>query len=236
MRLSPDEMIFWEYGFVKLNLTIVTTWALMLLMVLGAWAITRGLKSNIKTTRWQSVLEMLIIMIRDQIKEVGLKDPEKYIGFIGTLFLFIATSNLLSIIPWYEPPTGSLSTTVALAISVFIAVPVFGIAEGGLKGYLKSYLQPNFIMLPFNIISEISRTLALAVRLFGNIMSGGLIVSVLLSIAPFFFPIIMSALGLLTGMIQAYIFAILAGVYITAATQDAKVKKVQANAPRSGNN
>lgn len=222
MRISPDQMVFWEYGFVNINLTVVTTWALMLLLALGAWLITRNLKSEIKTSRWQNILEMLVIMIRDQIKEVGLKQPEKYMGFIGTLFLFIAVSNLLTIVPFYEAPTGSLSTTAALAISVFIAVPVFGIAGGGLKGYLRSYLQPNFIMLPFNIISEISRTLALAVRLFGNIMSGGLIATVLISIVPFFFPMIMSALGLLTGMIQAYIFAILATVYIAAATQDGK--------------
>ncbi|MDT7829869.1 F0F1 ATP synthase subunit A [Pricia sp. S334] len=225
MRLSPDDMIYWEYGFINLNLTIVTTWALMLLLAVGTWAITRNLKSDIKATRWQSILEMLILMIQNQIKEVGLNRPRKYMGFIGTLFLFIAVSNLLTIVPWYEPPTASLSTTAALAICVFIAVPIFGIAEGGLRGYLKSYLQPNFIMLPFNIISELSRTLALAVRLFGNIMSGGLIVSVLLSIVPFFFPVIMSALGLLTGMIQAYIFAILATVYITAATQDAQEQK-----------
>lgn len=233
MRISPDQMIFWEYGFITLNLTIVTTWILMILLVTAAWLITRNLKSEIKTTRWQNVLEMLIILIRDQIKEVGLKKPEKYMGFIGTLFVFIAVSNLLTIIPWYEAPTASLSTTAALAISVFIAVPVFGISEGGIKGYLRSYLQPNFIMLPFNIISEVSRTLALAVRLFGNLMSGGLIASVLLSIAPFFFPIIMSALGLLTGMIQAYIFAILATVYIAAATRDAKVKRssVSGNEP-----
>lgn len=222
MRISPDQMVFWEYGFININLTIVTTWVLMLLLALGAWLITRNLKSEIKTSRWQNVLEMLVIMIRDQIKEVGLKRSEKYIGFIGTLFLFIAVSNLLTIVPWYEAPTGSLSTTAALAISVFIAVPVFGIADGGLKGYLRSYLQPNFILLPFNIISEISRTLALAVRLFGNIMSGGLIATVLISIVPFFFPMIMSALGLLTGMIQAYIFAILATVYIAAATQEEK--------------
>lgn len=225
MRISSDQKVFWEYGFINLNLTIVTTWVLMVLLVVGAWLITRNLKTDIKRSRWQNILEMLILMIRDQIKEVGLNKPEKYMGFIGTLFLFIATSNLLTIVPWYEAPTGSLSTTTALAISVFIAVPVFGIAEGGLKGYLRSYLQPNFIMLPFNIISEVSRTLALAVRLFGNIMSGGLIATVLISIVPFFFPMIMSALGLLTGMIQAYIFAILATVYIAAATQDAQRKE-----------
>lgn len=225
MRVSPDQMVFWEYGFININLTIVTTWALMLLLVFGAWLITRKLKSDIETSRWQNVLEMLVLMIRNQIKEVGLSKPDKYMGFIGTLFLFIAVSNLLIILPWYEAPTGSLSTTAALAISVFIAVPFFGIAEGGLKRYLHSYLQPNFIMLPFNIISELSRTLALAVRLFGNIMSGALIATVLLSIVPFFFPMIMSALGILTGMIQAYIFAILATVYIAAATQDTQRKK-----------
>ncbi len=225
MRISPDQMVFWEYGFININLTIVTTWALMFLLVFGAWLITRKLKSDIETSRWQNVLEMLVLMIRNQIKEVGLSKPDKYMGFIGTLFLFIAVSNLLIILPWYEAPTGSLSTTAALAISVFIAVPFFGIAEGGLKRYLHSYLQPNIIMLPFNIISEISRTLALAVRLFGNIMSGALIATVLISIVPLFFPMVMSALGMLTGMIQAYIFAILATVYIAAATQDNQRKK-----------
>ncbi|MFA5668335.1 MAG: F0F1 ATP synthase subunit A [Balneolaceae bacterium] len=225
MRLSPDQLIFWEYGFININLTIVITWLLMALLAGGSWIITRKLDSEIKTTRWQSILEMLVLLMRDQIKEVGLKQPRKYMPFIATLFIFIVVANLLSIIPWYEPPTASLSTTTALALCVFISVPFFGIAEDGLRGYLRSYLQPNFIMLPFNIISEVSRTLALAVRLFGNMMSGGLIVTVLLSIAPFFFPIIMSALGMLTGVIQAYIFAILATVYITAATQDAQQKK-----------
>ncbi len=224
MRLSPDEVIFWEYGFFHLNLTIVTTWVLILLLVIGARLITRNLKTDIKISRWQNILEMLVIVMKEQIAEVGLKEPKKYIGFIGTMFLFIVVANLLTIVPWYYPPTASLSTTVALAICVFIAVPAFAIAENGIGGYFRTYLRPSFIMLPFNIISEVSRTLALAVRLFGNIMSGGLIVSVLLSIAPFFFPIIMSALGMLTGMIQAYIFAILASVYIAAATQDTQQK------------
>lgn len=227
MRLSPDEVIFWEYGFIHLNLTIVTTWVLILLLVIGASLITRHLKSDIKISRWQNILEVLVIAMNQQISEVGLKQPRKYIGFIGTMFLFIVVANLLAIVPWYYPPTASLSTTVALAICVFIAVPVFAIAENGIGGYLRSYIRPSIIMLPFNIISEISRTMALAVRLFGNIMSGGLIVSVLLSIAPFFFPIIMSALGMLTGMIQAYIFAILATVYIAAASQDTHQKTKQ---------
>nr|WP_246046657.1 F0F1 ATP synthase subunit A [Chlorobaculum thiosulfatiphilum] len=139
--------------------------------------------------------------------------------YIATLFLFIATSNLCTIIPGYEPPTGSLSTTAALALSVFIAVPLFGIAGSGLKGYLKSYIDPTPIMLPFNIIGDFTRTMALAVRLFGNMMSGDMILVILLTISPLIFPVLMSILGLLTGMVQAYIFSILATVYIAAATR-----------------
>jgi len=225
MKLSPDETIFWQHGFITINLTIVTTWAIMLVMVIAAVLITRKLKTGIRISRWQCILEMLVTTINNQIEEIGLKNPSKYIGFIGTLFLFIVTANILIILPWYEPPTGSLSTTAALAISVFLAVPFFGIEKSGMLGYLKSYLKPTPIMLPFNLISEITRTLALAVRLFGNIMSGGMIVAILLSITPFIFPIVMKALGLLTGMVQAYIFSILATVYIAAAVQDAYNKK-----------
>ncbi len=222
MRLSPDEKVFWQHGFITINLTLVTTWVLMGILVIGSKLITRRLKTGIQISRWQGILEMLVTGMNDQIKEVGLKEPKKFVSFIGTIFLFIALANLATILPGYEPPTASLSTTSALAICVFLAVPFYGIAEGGVRSYLRSYLQPTFIMLPFNIISEISRTIALAVRLFGNMMSGGLIISILLTITPFFFPIIMSGLGLLTGMVQAYIFSILATVYITAATEDGK--------------
>src|SRR3984885_14298801 len=172
MRLSPDESIFWQCGFVTLNSTIVTTWALMLGMIGGAMLITRKLKTEGDISRWQGLLEIVVTTIQQQIQEVGLDRPRKYLSYIGTLFLFIAVSNLCAIIPWYKPPTGSLSTTSALAISVFVAVLLFGIAEQGLGGYLKSYLKPTLIMLPFNIISELSRTFALSIRLFGNIMSG----------------------------------------------------------------
>ena len=219
MRLTPDELVFWRYGFLELNSTIVTTWALMLVMTVGAKLITRKLATEGYISRWQGFLEIVVTTIQEQIKDVGLHHPEKYRGFIGTLFLFIAVSNLCAIIPGYVPPTGSLSTTSALALSVFVAVPFFGIEEQGLGGYLKSYLKPTFIMLPFNIISELSRTLALAVRLFGNIMSGTMIVGILLTITPLIFPIFMNLLGLLTGMVQAYIFSILATVYIAAATR-----------------
>jgi len=217
MKLSPDETIYWQYDFVVINATLVWTWVVMLLLVSVSVLVTRNLKTDLKISRWQCVLEMIVTNINQQIKEVGLQHPEKYIGFIGTLFLFIATANLLSIVPFYLAPTGSLSTTAALALSVLIAVPFFGIQQTGFGSYLKTYLKPTVFMLPLNIISEASRTLALAVRLFGNIMSGGVIISILLSITPFIFPIIMNALGMLTGIIQAYIFTILATVYISAA-------------------
>lgn len=224
MDLSPDQTIFWEYGFITINLTLVTTWGVMLVLIVSSWLVTRKLKTDIQISRWQCFLEMIVTGINTQIEEVGLSKPERYIGFIGTLFLFIFVSNIGIILPGYSPPTGSLSTTAALALSVFLAVPFFGISKSGFGGYLKSYLQPTWIMLPFNIIGEVSRTLALAVRLFGNIMSGGMIVAILLSISPFIFPIIMNMLGLLTGTVQAYIFSILATVYIAAAIRNSKEK------------
>jgi len=222
MRLSPDQMIFWQHGFLKLNGTIVFTWALMFVLVVGSTLITRKLSTGLDRSRWQNLLEIVVTGIEKQIADVGLRHPEKYLGFLGTLFLFVASAAFCTIIPGYEPPTASLSTTAALALSVLVAVPLFGIEEQGLRGYLKSYIEPTFIMLPFNIISELSRTLALAVRLFGNMMSGAMIVGILLTITPFIFPIVMTALGLLTGMVQAYIFSILAAVYIAAATRGPK--------------
>jgi F-type H+-transporting ATPase subunit a len=224
MRLSTDEMIFWQHGFIKLNATIVFTWGLMLVLAVGSKLITRKLSTGLEHSRWQSLLEIVVTGIAKQIEEVGIRDPRNYIGFLGTLFLFVATASLGTVIPGYEPPTGSLSTTTALALCVFVAVPFFGIEQQGMGNYLESYVKPTFIMLPFNIISELSRTLALAVRLFGNMMSGAIIIGILLTITPFLFPIVMTALGLLTGMVQAYIFSILAAVYIAAATRVRKPK------------
>ncbi len=219
MHLSPDEIIFWQFGFLKLNATIVYTWGLMVVLAVGSILVTRKLSKGLQRSRWQNLLEIVITGIVKQIEEVGMSQPEKYLSFLGTLFLFVAMASLFTIVPGYEPPTGSLSTTAALAICVFVAVPLFGIEQSGLGDYLQAYLKPTVIMLPFNIISEVSRTLALAVRLFGNMMSGTMILAILLTITPFIFPIAMSALGLLTGMVQAYIFSILATVYIAAATR-----------------
>jgi F-type H+-transporting ATPase subunit a len=224
MRLSPDQLIFWQHGFLKLNATIVFTWGLMLLLAAGSKLITRKLSTDLTSSRWQNLLEIVVTAIEKQIEEVGLNPARKYVGFLGTLFLFVATSSLCTIIPGYQPPTSSLSTTTALALCVFVAVPLFGIEDQGIGGYLRAYAKPTVIMLPFNIISELSRTLALAVRLFGNMMSGAMIIGILLTITPFIFPIFMTMLGLLTGMVQAYIFSILAAVYIAAATRSRQPK------------
>lgn len=219
MHLSPDEVIYWQHGPVKLNATIITTWGLMATLTLGSWIITRRLTTGIHISRWQSMIEVIVSGIEHQIQEIGLQQARRYIGFVGTLFLFIGFANLCTILPGYEPPTGSLSTTAALAIAVFLAVPVYSIAYTGLGSYLRTYVHPTPLLLPFNIVSELSRTLALAVRLFGNIMSGSTILAILLSIAPFVFPVLMSLLGLLAGTVQAYIFSVLATVYIAAATR-----------------
>jgi F-type H+-transporting ATPase subunit a len=225
VRLTPDTWIFWQYGFIKLNATIVFTWVLMAVLVLGAALITRKLATGHERSRWQNLLEIVVTAILAQVEDVGLKQPRRYLGFLGTLFLFVAAAALATVVPGYEPPTASLSTTAALALCVLVAVPLFGISGQGLLIYLKSYVEPTPVMLPFNLISEVSRTLALAVRLFGNMMSGAMIIAILLTITPFVFPIVMTVLGLLTGMVQAYIFTILAAVYIAAATTSPKSSK-----------
>jgi F-type H+-transporting ATPase subunit a len=217
MQLSPDDHIFWQYGFVKLNATIVFSWALMIVLAAGSKIITGRLSKGLQRSRWQNLLEIVVVAMENQIAEVGLREPRRFLGFIGTLFIFVAFASLCTIIPGFKPPTSSLSTTVALALCVFVAVPLFGIEDQGVRGYLKSYLEPTAIMLPFNIIGEISRTLALSVRLFGNMMSGEMIIGILLTITPYIFPLVMTLLGLLTGMVQAYIFSVLATVYIAAA-------------------
>jgi F-type H+-transporting ATPase subunit a len=219
MRLTPDELVIVDWGVVPLNATIVFTWLVMAILVGVARIVTLRLTDAERPSRWQNLLEVLVTGMRDQIRQVSQQEPGRYLPFIGTLFLFIATSNALGVVPGSAPPTGSLSTTTALALCVLIAVPLYGIAEQGFVGYLRTYLQPTFLMLPFNILGEISRTVALAVRLYGNVMSGTVLAALLISIIPFFFPVLMQLLGLLTGLIQAYIFAVLAMVYIAAAAR-----------------
>lgn len=220
MNLTPDQTILFELWGWGINATIFYTWVVMAILTVVSMLITRNLRADVSPDRWRTVLEVIVQGIQGQIEEVA-PGPSRYLlYYAGTLFLFIVLSNLLLVVPGFEPPTASLSTTTALAISVLIAVPLFGISSRGLGGYLKTYLEPSFIMLPFNIISEFSRGISLAIRLYGNIMSGAVIAAILLGVAPFFFPVVMDVLGLLTGMIQAYIFAILATVYISSAVAE----------------
>lgn len=215
-KITPDQVIYFEYGWFKINATLVFTWALMALICITAWLITRNLSAKARISRGQHLLELFVEFIRAQVEEVLSGQTRQLVPFIGTLFLFLVLANGLTIVPGYLPPTASLSTTAALAICVFAAVPLYGIMHAGVGGYLKHYIEPSPLMLPFHLIGELSRTLALAVRLFGNIMSGLKIVGILIAIAPLVFPVIMQAFGLLTGVIQAYIFAVLALVYISS--------------------
>ena len=220
MQMTPDEVIVFSAWGLKLNSTIVNTWIVMALLVGVSMVVTRNLRADVPPDRWRTALEVIVKTIQGQIEEITQKSARHVMYFAGSLFLFIALSNLMLVIPGFSPPTSSLSTTVALALSVLVAVPLFGIASNGLGRYLKAYIEPSVVMLPFNIIGEFSRGISLAIRLYGNVMSGGVIAAILLGVAPFFFPVVMDMLGLLTGLIQAYIFAILATVYISSATAD----------------
>lgn len=226
-QISPDQVIIWSWGFITLNVTILYTWLVMAILVAGSWLITRNLSSEKNVSRWQHFLEVIISVVRGEISEMTKRGADNFVPLIGTLFLFICTSNILVIVPGFVAPTSSITTTAALACCVFIAVPYYGISRNGILHYLKEYFQPNFIFFPFHVMGELSRTLALTVRLFGNIMSHEKVIGILLAVTPFLFPIVMQALGLLIGIIQAYIFAILSMVYIASALGSEEAKHTQ---------
>jgi F-type H+-transporting ATPase subunit a len=229
MEITPDHIIYWQSEWLKLNATLVFTWVTMGALVVISALVTRQLAVGPdRLSCWQHGLEIIVTTICDQISDASRQDARPFLPFIGTLFLFIATANLLEVIPGITSPAASLSTTSALAICVFVAVPVFGIRHQGWGSYLKHYIEPTPVMLPFNVISEISRTVALAIRLFGNVMSTSLLVAILLSIVPLFFPVVMEAFGLLVGVIQAYVFAILSMVYIASGMRRQQAKTGEA--------
>ncbi len=217
MDITPDTIIYFQWKWITINATLVNTWFVMSVITVICWLIARNISYDPKKIpRFQHALEVIVGYMRDQLREVIENNPAPFIPFLGTLFLFVSMSNFFSFIPFYYPPTGSLSTTAALASCVFLAVPFFGIRKLGIKKYFMQYFQPTFIIFPFKVIGEITRTLALAIRLFGNMMSGTLVVLILVSVAPLFLPILMQALGLLIGQIQAYIFAVLATIFISS--------------------
>jgi len=225
MHISPDSLLLFSFGPFSLNGTILFTWIVMALLTLGSSLVTRRLSTDTTLPAWQNLLESIISGIQHELDNVLRKQPRGILPFLGTLFLFIAVSNTLSVIPGFSPPTGSLSTSIALAICVFLATPAYGISQIGFFNYISNYFRPTFLMFPFNIMGELSRTLALAIRLFGNVMSSTMIGAILLVIAPLFLPVFMQLFGLLTGLVQAYIFFILAAVYISAGMEIEQQKK-----------
>lgn len=231
MDLTPDTIVLWEYGGVRLNATIVTTWVVMAVLTLASWRVTRRLRPEVPPGRWRTLAEAIVLMIEGQIRSITPHAVRPILYLSGSLFLFIATASLLGVVPGFRSPTGSLSTTLALTLVVLLAVPAFGITHGGLRAYLGSFIQPSVLLLPLNLLGEASKVVSLSIRLYGNVMSGAVIAALLLSIAPFFFPVIMDLFGLLIGMIQAYIFAVLATVYVSAAMSQPRAKSLPEDSP-----
>lgn len=227
MELTPDAIVVADLGWFKLNVTIVNTWIVMALLVGVSWLVTRRLRPDVPPGRLRNALEVVVQLIEEQIRGVTDSAVRRIMDFVGTLFLFIATANALAVIPGFRSPAGSLSTTVALTLAVLLAVPMFGIAHSGLRHYLGRLAQPHVALLPLNILGELSKGVSLSIRLYGNVMSGAVIAAILLSVAPFFFPVVMDLFGLLVGLIQAYIFAILAAVYISSAMADGQAATKQ---------
>lgn len=221
--------IVFELGPVPITQVVVVTWVVMGLIILFAAFVRLRLKRR-DPAMGQQIIEAMLDWLGDEIRGIIGREPRPFIPLIATLFIFILASNFVSFVSsfssWIKPPTSDISTTAALATVVFLAVPFYGIALTGTVSYLKTYVQPVWIMLPFNIISDLSRTLALAVRLFGNILSGEILMGVILSLIPLFVPLALMFLGLITGTIQAYIFAILAIVYIGGAVKVVEKKEV----------
>ncbi|MDP4034364.1 MAG: F0F1 ATP synthase subunit A [Pseudorhodobacter sp.] len=207
-----------QIGPVPITSAIVTTWVIMTVLVLGAFVLTRRL--DLIPTRRQAALELLVGTLDDQIRETTGAQPAPYRGLIGTLFLFILVANWSSLVPGLDPPTAQLETDAALAILVFLSVIWFGLRGAGVRGYLRSFATPNPVMIPLNMLQSVTRAFSMFVRLFGNVISGVFVIGIVASMAGLLVPIPLMALDLLIGLVQAYIFAVLAMVFITAAVEN----------------
>lgn len=218
MKSPLDAVVLFHLGPVPISQAIVTTWAIMAVLVLGAFLMARRL--DLRPTRRQATLELMVATLDTQIRETTGAAPAPYRGFIGTLFMFILVANWSSLVPGLDPPTAQLETDAALAVLVFLSVIWFGVRGGGVRGYLKSFAAPNPVMIPLNMLESLTRVFSMFVRLFGNVMSGVFVIGIVASLAGLLVPIPLMALDLLTGLVQAYIFAVLAMVFITAAVED----------------
>jgi F-type H+-transporting ATPase subunit a len=228
---SPlSSVLVFQVGPVPITQAVITTWVIMALLVIGSFLLTRRLEQI--PGKLQAAIELIVATLDTQIVETTGAEPAPYRGFIGTLFVFILVANWSSLIPGIEPPTAKLETDAALGILVFLSVIWFGVRSGGVGGYLKSFAAPNPVMIPLNMLESVTRTFSMFVRLFGNVMSGVFVVGIVASLAGLLVPIPLMALDLLTGLVQAYIFAVLAMVFITSAVEEGQHKST-ASDPKS---
>jgi F-type H+-transporting ATPase subunit a len=210
---SPlSASVVFTLGPLPVTAPVIATWGIMLFLAGGSWLITRRL--SLHPSGRQAALELMVETIAAQIRDTVSAEPGPYLPLIGTLFLFIFTANWSSLVPGVEPPTAHLETDAALALIVFLAVIWFGIRSRGVRGFLATFAQPTFIMIPLNLLETVTRTFSLVVRLFGNVMSGVFVIGIVLSLVGLLVPVPLMALGLLTGAVQAYIFSVLAIVFI----------------------
>ncbi len=213
-----DAPTVFTVGPVEVTTTVVVTWGVLVGLAVLALVVRDRLDPK-RPGALQIGCEALVTWLDNEIRNIIGRRPDRYFPFIATIFVFILVGNLVASLPFVKAPTADLSTTVALAVIVAVSVPVYGIAAKGVIGYLRVYVSPTPFMLPLNIIGEATRTVALAIRLFANIMSGGLIVAVLVGFVPIILPTAMELLGLITALVQAYVFPVLAMVYIGGAVR-----------------
>jgi len=213
-----SEVLF-HLGPVAISRAVVTTWALMAGLAFFCRIATRRLR--LRPHGRQVLIEVVVTGIASQIENVICRDPRPFLPLLGTLFILLATANLSGLLPGVQAPTGTLETPAALALIVFFSVHYFGVRARGLRGYLASFAEPKLIMLPLNVLSEITRTFSLMVRLFGNVMSGEFVIALVVALAGLFVPVPLMVLEILVGLVQAYIFTILATVFIGAAISGA---------------
>ena len=217
---SFDAIRVIQWNDFYINATIFNSWLVIAIITLVSWLTTRSLSTRKQVSKWQTALESLVLWLQNEANETSGSRTNQYLGMAMGLFCFILVCNLLTFIPWFRPPTASISTTMALAAIVFLAIPYFSIKNAGIKGYLKKFIDPIPLMLPMNIFSEFFSIFAMGLRLFGNMLSGVMFASILSAFVPFIAPLTMQTLGLLTGSIQAYIFALLAVVYSSSVKEE----------------
>jgi len=209
---------------------VVMSWAVIALI--GGLSALATRRLSLTPSKTQAMLEILVSAIDTQIGDTVQSDPAPFRALIGSIFLFVLVSNWSSLVPGVEPPTAHIETDAAMALIIFVATIAWGIRTRGLGGYLKTFAEPTWVMIPLNVVEQFTRTFSLIVRLFGNVMSGVFVIGIMLTLAGLLVPIPLMALDLLTGTVQAYIFAVLATVFIGAAVGERR--KASADAPPQG--